>query len=225
MSKDTAEEKGIRPFDKLRQVKMRDIVAAIVGVLSFSLVENIGTAFEVWDKAQLAFGLRPDALAIAKAGERERGTRDLLQLAQRRAMEIRYFIDLAVAGRPQPELDEAWRAYHSARMAWDERAVVNALAIERWYGPEKRKTLENDIDLLFAQTHWCMLDLRFNGIRPLTNAPALCRGNINDSTPNFAFLRILSNTVQRQLYCFAAGMDAELPKSLPASPSAGCRTS
>lgn len=198
--------------------RIRDLGMAILGAISFSIVDNIGKAFDVWDKAQIAFGWKADSLDIARAEEKERFTRDLLQLAYRRVHAIRDYTDLAIAGRPTAELDEAWRTYQTARGDWDQRLMVNVLGVEKWYGTAKSRLLEDEIDPLFVQTYWCMNDLRFFGNKDLADVAPSCRlSTVSGGAPSdtsAVLLRTVTNQLLRRLYCFAAGIQAELPSSL-----------
>lgn len=196
----------------------RDLGIALFGALSFSIVDNVGKVFDVWEKTQIAFGWKADSLDIARADEKERFTRELLQLAYRRVHAIRDYTDLAIAGRGAPELDEAWRAYQAARGEWNQRLVVNVLGVEKWYGTAKSRVLEDDIEALFEQTYWCMNDLRFFGNKDLDDVASSCkRSTASGGAPtdtSAILLRSLTNQLLRRLYCFAAGIQAELPASL-----------
>jgi hypothetical protein len=52
-------------MEKTLPMTMRDLGAGFLGIISYVSLDNVGQLFDLWDKAQLAFGLKADSVEVS----------------------------------------------------------------------------------------------------------------------------------------------------------------
>ncbi|MGY6123755.1 hypothetical protein ACW9YQ_34545 (plasmid) [Paraburkholderia strydomiana] len=118
-------------------------VALIVGMTIVALAQFSDSV----DKLLVALKVRPDALSLAREGQRDDVSRQLTARAWRRFFWARAY--LARVGRgavvPDAEKDEAWHKYIEASAEWNSNIMIYILAVDRFYGHGKSAELEGSL--------------------------------------------------------------------------------
>jgi len=118
-------------------------VALIVGMTIAALAQFSDSV----DKLLVAVKVRPDALSLAREGQRDDVSRQLTAQVWRRLFWARAY--LARVGRgaavPNAEKDEAWHKYIEASADWNSNIMIYILAVDKFYGHAKSIELEGSL--------------------------------------------------------------------------------
>jgi hypothetical protein len=176
-------------------------------ILAAALIAGAAAAsplFEVWDKAEVAFGFKPDALMLAQDTTRGTLSRQLMQDGWNRLFWMRRYVSSVEYELPVDSQNQNWQKYLNSLERWNTNLMVNIVMLRQYYDNSRARRFEDDIQNQFLFVHDCITKVRFRDEYEKKN-DASCveagdvRGNLKHLT---AKLDVLNNS----LYCFASGL-------------------
>jgi hypothetical protein len=164
--------------------------------------------FDVWDKTQVALGWKPDQLQLARSNEKGVFSRHLVEVAWRRVFWMRRYGLAVEDGLPISTRDIDWDNYLKVLETWNAELMVNIIQLQVFYGTEKSRTFQYDIQRQFGVLHGCLNRLHFREAYAARNdAPCRIPGHVGgDDIQNAVALRHGLDTLNVRLFCFATGL-------------------
>ena len=107
-------------------------VVLFVGAL-LTGIAAISPVFDFWEKAQVAFGFKPDQLQIARDTEKGAFSKRLVENAWRRLFWMRrYGLDVE-DGLPLATRNDDWSSYLKALEIWNTELMTNIMQLKKYY--------------------------------------------------------------------------------------------
>ncbi|MGF6995536.1 hypothetical protein [Paraburkholderia sp. GAS32] len=137
------DQQADRTETALRTLRNNKLVAVVL-IAGMTIVALANFSDSV-DKLLVALKLRPDALSLAREGQRDDVSRQLTAQAWRRFFWARAYLARVSRGAavPESEQDEAWHKYIEASADWSSNVMIYILAVDKFYGHAKSVELEN----------------------------------------------------------------------------------
>ena len=185
-------------FSKLKASKIGLSVVALAAILT-----GIAAFTETLDKIATSTHLKPDALQIAKADEKEKFSRELTKaIWYRLHLSRTVLIALTNPDVPEAEKTKIWDRYQTTFDEWNRDFMVNILSLGQYYSQSKRAQFEHFLEPKFDLIDRCLRALR--------------RSSDNDGCGSFYLEKkdaLYKNELYKQIYelkegayCFISGL-------------------
>jgi hypothetical protein len=185
-------------------LKLRRSRVAIAAAALIAGATAVGPVFDVWDKAEVAFGFKPDALTLAQDTTRGTFSRQLMQDAWNRLFWMRRYASSVENQLPLQSQDSAWQKYVESLERWNTNLMVNIVMLRQYYDDQRARRFEDVIQVEFLSAHDCITKIRFQQEFAKKSAGACVDGG--DVHENMRQLSSRLDHLNNSLYCFASGL-------------------
>ena len=152
----------------------------------------------------------PGALELAHDNAKASFSRDLARSAWARIYWMKRYAQVAELGLPEDELNGIWTGYLQSLADWNENLMVNVISLETFYGADKRRQFEQNVQPAFGDLHACLIRIRFfPAYEQRGDSGCTFRsGEVGQlGHDNVALFNRKMNEMNTLLYCFYSGLN------------------
>jgi hypothetical protein len=105
----------------------------------------------------------------------------------------------AVIGNDKGRSDEIWKKYFDVLEEWNAKLMLHIILLERYYGVDRSREFENEIQPIFVSAHKCLVKLH-TGI--FLSGESECREVQTSKEEDITIARSRVNEANNKLYFF-----------------------
>jgi hypothetical protein len=154
------------------------------------------TVLDSWDKVLVDLGFKKsEAVVLAQQGQQGDLLRQMVHMISQRVFWTERYSGELADGLPPAEMDEAWKGYNNAVIAWNEGYLLNAILTERYFNTESKKQLA-DLNWLLRQVNTCLNKIHYAALYKTKDGACHFDGGA-DGGSDQDNIRVLQNTLKQ----------------------------